>query len=129
MEREPFGLLVPAYVHPPEGWDVLLAAGRKLPGGLITVANPSSGPGVQREQAYVDVIKALHARCTSVIGYVHDSHGERAPTLVLADIAKWFSLYDEVCIEINFQFFIKLSFPGSNYNNAVASPCSPNGGC
>jgi hypothetical protein len=94
MEREPFGLLVPAYVPPPEHWEVLLAAGRKLAGGLITVANPSSGPGDHREQAYVDVIKALHERCTSVVGYVHDSFGQRASTLVFEDIDKWFGMYE-----------------------------------
>jgi hypothetical protein len=93
MER-PFGLLVPAYVQPPDNWDVLLGVGRKLQKGLITVANPSSGPGDHLDQSYVDIIKALHDRCTSVIGYVHDSFGERDPALVLEDINKWFSMYN-----------------------------------
>jgi Spherulation-specific family 4 len=90
MEREPFGLLVPAYVIPrPPAWDVLLAAGRKLQTGLITVA---SRPGNSEYQLYVDAIRALHNSCTTVIGYVDDNHGNMAS--VFNDIDRWFSTYD-----------------------------------
>jgi hypothetical protein len=94
MEREPFGLLVPAYVDPGVvHWDVLLAVGRKLQKGLITVANPSSGPGdPPPNQDYVKAIRALHNRCASVIGYVHDSYGTNPN--VFDDMDEWFSLYD-----------------------------------
>src|SRR5690348_16649956 len=94
MEREPSGLLVPAYVPPPGNWEVLLGAGRKLGRGLITVANPDSGPGELRQQAYVGVIEALHNRCAPVVGYVHDSNGLRTVDSVIEDIDRWFRLYN-----------------------------------
>ena len=58
MEREPFGLLVPAYVYPgPGDWDVLLAVGRKLQKGLITVASRPDNPPNQERYSKPHVIE------------------------------------------------------------------------
>lgn len=93
MEREPFGLLVPAYVYPgPHDWDVLLAAGRKLQNGLITVASRTDNPSNQDRLNYGNAITALHNKCTTVIGYVDDSYGSN--TNVFNHIDQWFSMYD-----------------------------------
>jgi hypothetical protein len=90
MEREPFGLLVPAYVYPaPAAWDVLLAVGRKLQNGLITVASRPNNPP---NQDYVKAIRSLHDRCSTVIGYVDDNYGTNPN--VLNDVDQWFRFYD-----------------------------------
>jgi hypothetical protein len=112
MVREPSGILVPAYDYPGEGvWDPLInVATYTLPGRLVVVANPESGPGYNSKTGayrppdanYVRSIAALRSVCATVIGYVHDCYGNTNPlnaancprvTDIVADIKRWFEIY------------------------------------
>jgi hypothetical protein len=69
-------ILWPAYVHPAVEAEWAQAL-EQLGAGDIAVINPSSGPGVEMDLAWVRRVEQLHDRGVLVAGYVSTSYGAR----------------------------------------------------
>jgi hypothetical protein len=83
-------IAVPSYFYPGSLWTQLNAAS---PTVGLAIINPNSGPGDAPNPDYVaQVIRAKAARIT-VIGYVHTSYGDRAASVVQAEIDKYYAWY------------------------------------
>lgn len=90
------GIVIPAYADPNQGtgiWRGAVWAAGRLPGRLIVIANPDSGPGAARQPEYTTWIAAVRERRGRVIGYVATGYGRRPASAVLADVARWYRFY------------------------------------
>ena len=86
-------LVVPAYQYPTLGtlWSDLAAAAPRVP--VVAVLNPANGPGTATDPNYTAAVNAVRAAGGRVYGYVYTSYAARAAATVLADAARYDSLY------------------------------------
>ena len=90
----PLRVLFPLYTYPmwytPSSyiWDDIAATAQSV--GLIAIINPSSGPGGPSDpnSDYVRGLNELQNQA-QMIGYVSTAYGNRAESLVKADIDMW----------------------------------------
>ena len=88
-------LVVPAYFHPavaPHDW----AAPAALAGRVrLVVLNVASGPGEQRDPAFVDVLAMLHRSGVDVAAYVDTDYGRRPGDAVESELARYRCWYPQ----------------------------------
>lgn len=81
---------LPAYFSPGEAWSVAVAG---QPTVRHLIANPSSGPGVTADPAYVRVVAASRQAGVEVLGYVSTRWGRRPLDDVHREIAAYRQWY------------------------------------
>jgi hypothetical protein len=81
-------MLIPAYV-PPDAVPGLARAARPK----LLVVNPASGPGAERDEAYVSAVRAVRRAGARVLGYVPTAYGARPRAEVQADIDRYEQWY------------------------------------
>jgi len=87
-------LLIPAYFYPAGSeWQEMCDALEDARTEAVIVMNPGDGPGAAADWKYADAVAYCRARGQTVIGYVDTGYGERALSLVTADIDRFFELY------------------------------------
>lgn len=87
-------LLIPAYFYPrgtqwPEMCDALDERGIEA----VIIMNPANGPGLATDPVYRTVLDYCRSRRQTVIGYVDTDYRKRKPSLVRADIERFYELY------------------------------------
>jgi hypothetical protein len=91
-------LLVPAYFYPGgpgmSSWQRMMAVASKVQ--IVAVANPSSGPGEQLDNAYSQIIEVASDKGVKVIGYVNTKYAQRSSGEVKNEIDRWFHLYPAI---------------------------------
>src|SRR5205809_4904775 len=77
----PTGLVIPLYTYPTDGtWQAILNAKIAHPTvPIITVINPSDGPGNALDPSYVLGIKAFQVAGIMVLGYIATGYGSNPP--------------------------------------------------
>ena len=88
-------LVVPAYFHPavaPHDWAALAALAGRV---RLVVLNVASGPGEQRDPAFVDVLAMLHRSGVDVAAYVDTDYGRRPGDAVESDLARYRCWYPQ----------------------------------
>lgn len=60
----------------------------------LTIANPDSGPGAQRDPEYATQVMRTSAAGVAVLGYVHTSYGARNASVVAAEVARYREWYN-----------------------------------
>jgi Spherulation-specific family 4 len=91
-ERDPAPrchMLIPAYVPP----DTVAALARTARPKLLIV-NPASGPGAERDDAYVQAVRGARGAGARVLGYVPTAYGARPRAEVEADIDRYAEWYE-----------------------------------
>ena len=93
-------IAIPSYFYPdPVGcktsiitcyWTRAIA---KYPTTEVMIINPDSGPGTSQNSDYVRQVNDAHAAGVKIIGYVYTNYGNRAISLVTADIDKYYQYY------------------------------------
>ena len=87
-------LLIPAYFYPRgTQWRKMCDALDERGIEAVIVMNPASGPGVAADPAYRSVLDDCRSRHQTVIGYVDTDYRRRKPSLVRADIERFYELY------------------------------------
>jgi hypothetical protein len=86
-------LVVPAYQYPTLGtlWADLTAAAPRVP--VVAILDPANGPGEAADPNYTAAVAALRAAGGRVYGYVYTHYAARGADTVLADAARFDSLY------------------------------------
>jgi hypothetical protein len=91
-------LLVPAYIYPVgEGraeWQKLIDAASKVE--IVVIANPSSGPGKEKNLDYFAIFTAASKHGVTLIGYVDTNYGQRPKADITKDIDTWIKLYPQI---------------------------------
>jgi hypothetical protein len=87
-------LLIPAYFYPrQEQWQEMCDALDERGIAAVIVMNPASGPGEATDPVYRSVLADCRSRGQTVIGYVDTDYRGRKPSLVRADIQRFYELY------------------------------------
>lgn len=86
-------VVVPAYQYPTLGtlWSDLAVAAPRVP--VVAILDPANGPGTFQDPNYVAAVNALRAAGGKVYGYVYTHYATRGADTVLADAARYDSLY------------------------------------
>jgi Spherulation-specific family 4 len=91
-------VLVPAYFYPSgpglKAWQHLIVAASKIK--IVAIANPSSGPGEQRNPDYYRIIQSASDKGIKVVGYVSTKYGNRSLAEIEKDIDRWVEYYPQV---------------------------------
>ncbi len=91
-------VLVPAYFYPSgpgsKAWQDLIQAASKI--RIVAIANPSSGPGEQRNPDYHRIIQSASDNGIKVVGYVSTKYGTRPLAEVQQDIDRWVEYYPQL---------------------------------
>ena len=91
-------LLVPAYIYPSgEGrkrWQKLIEAAAKVE--VVAIANPSTGPGRERNPDYAAVFTEAANQGVKLIGYVNTQYAGRSRAEVKEDIDAWVRYYPQI---------------------------------
>ena len=91
-------VLVPAYFYPSgpglKAWQNLIEAASKI--NIVAVANPSSGPGDQRNPDYYRIIQSASGKGIRIVGYVSTNYGNRPLVDVQKDIDRWVEYYPKL---------------------------------
>ncbi len=91
-------VLVPAYFYPLgaglKAWQHLIEAASKIK--IVAIANPSSGPGDQRNSDYYQIIERASGKGMRVVGYVSTEYGSRPLVDVQKDIDRWVEYYPQI---------------------------------
>ena len=91
-------VLVPAYFYPSgpglKAWQHLIEAASKIK--IVAIANPSSGPGDQRNPDYYRVIQSASDKGIRVVGYVSTKYGNRPLAEVENEIDRWIEFYPQI---------------------------------
>jgi hypothetical protein len=81
-------MLIPAYVPPDTVPDLARVARPQL-----LVVNPASGPGAERDDAYVNAVRGAQRAGAQVLGYVATGYGARPAEQVESDIDRYEEWY------------------------------------
>jgi hypothetical protein len=91
-------LLVPAYIYPGgEGrndWERLFKAASKVE--IVAIANPSSGPGEQRNLDYHAIFTEAGNRGITIVGYVSTDFAKRSQAAIEKDVDTWLVFYPQI---------------------------------
>ncbi len=91
-------LLIPAYFYPNglglRSWEGLIDAASKVK--IVVIANPSSGPGDQRNTEYFLILNAASEKGIQVIGYVSTGYAKYSLSNVKQQIDHWFEFYPQI---------------------------------
>jgi Spherulation-specific family 4 len=91
-------LLVPAYFYPAglglQAWQHLVEAGSKIK--LVVIANPSNGPGDQRNADYFPILQTARDNGIRIVGYVSTRYGDRPLREVRLEIDRWVEFYPQI---------------------------------
>ena len=91
-------LLVPAYIYPGgEGrkrWQKLIEAAAKVE--VVVIANPSTGPGRERNPDYAAVFTEAANQGVKLIGYVNTQYAGRSRAEVKEDMDAWVRYYPQI---------------------------------
>ena len=91
-------LLVPAYIYPSgEGrkhWQKLIEAAAQVE--VVAIANPSSGPGRERNPDYAAMFTEAANQGVKLIGYVNTQYAGRSRAEVKEDIDAWVRYYPQI---------------------------------
>jgi hypothetical protein len=91
-------LLVPAYIYPADDgrkeWQRLFAAASKVE--IVAIANPSSGPGDERNIDYAAIFTEAKSQGITLVGYVSTDYGKRAQLEIKNDVDTWIRLYPQI---------------------------------
>jgi len=91
-------LLVPAYIYPVgEGrkeWQRLIDAASKVE--IVAIANPSSGPGDERNLDYAAIFTEASNHGITLVGYVSTNYGSRPKAEIKNDVDAWIRFYPQV---------------------------------
>ncbi len=91
-------LLVPAYFYPAgqglQAWERLMEAASKIK--MVAIANPSNGPGNQRNSDYYRILQVARDKGIRVVGYVSTRYGNRRLPEVKLEIDRWVEFYPQI---------------------------------
>lgn len=87
-------LIVPAYFYPSgigvTHWQSIIAQNVAVE---YVIANPNSGPGATKDNAYATIITACQSRGISVLGYVATTYAAKPMATVLAEVKRYETFY------------------------------------
>jgi len=91
-------MLVPAYIYPGgdgrKEWQRLIDAASKV--GIVAIANPQSGPGLERNLEYAAIFTEASDHGITLVGYVSTEYAKRRTAEVKHDIDAWVRLYPQI---------------------------------
>jgi hypothetical protein len=91
-------LLVPAYIYPAgdgqKEWQRLNSAASKVE--IVAIANPSSGPGEERNIDYAAAFTEASSAGVKLIGYVSTDYGKRPQAKIKDDVDTWLRFYPQI---------------------------------
>ncbi len=91
-------LLVPAYIYPSgagrKQWQKLIEAAAKVE--VVAIANPSTGPGRERNPDYAGIFTEAANQGVKLVGYVNTQYAGRSRAEVKQDIDAWVRYYPQI---------------------------------
>jgi Spherulation-specific family 4 len=87
-------IIVPMYIYPGgsgvAAWQAVISQNVAVE---YVIANPNSGPGAIKDNAYATIITACQSRGISVLGYVATTYAAKPMSAVVAEVKKYETFY------------------------------------